>query len=81
MSRSHARFALAKRRRYGSGHSPAREIVEPCVPEQVSDLAERGASMQHLCRQSVAELVRSRRGRTDPGTLDCVTNNRPDGTL
>jgi hypothetical protein len=37
MSRSHARFALAKRRRYGSGHSPAREIVKIRMTEKVSD--------------------------------------------
>jgi hypothetical protein len=40
MSRSHARFALAKRRRYGSGHSPAREIVEFFVSEQDLDGAD-----------------------------------------
>ena len=67
MSRSQARFALAKRRRYGSGHSPAREIVQLAVPEQELDGPKILCSSVNKRGFGAAQRVRSvsRRIQTD----------------
>lgn len=50
-------FALGKRHHYGSGHSPAREIVELLVTEQHLDDADILLLLEQVCGEAVAERV------------------------
>jgi hypothetical protein len=50
------------------------------MPQQLADLAQGGAVTQHLGGQSMTELMGSRGGRIDTGTLERVPNDRSNGT-
>ena len=51
------------------------------MPQHIADFGQRGAVTQHLTRQAVAKLMRTRRRGLDASAPERMPNDRSYGTL
>ena len=51
------------------------------MPQYLADFGQRSAAAQHLGGQRVTKLMGARGWGLDAGALECMTNDRPNGTL